>query len=235
MTFKHAFQALAMGRRKFVVLAGLTLPALFFGAGKGRAAPLDEDTALLSESELPLQYTNLPDGPWWAPTPNMDAMTAIRTRRSVRAFRRRAVEEDVLRQIIAAGTSAPSANNEQPWHFVIIREAALLRQISKVSSGTVYVADAPAAILVCGENRYETWVNDTSACAQNMLLAAHALGLGAVWTGAFPEQERVDAYREMFKLPGNITPLCLIVVGYAQGLPEPENRMNEERVHDNVW
>ena len=234
MNFNHALKTLGLGRRKFMSLAALAVPALLLGAKGARAAgPFpDEEAVLFPESDLPVA---LPYDAWWTPTPSMDAMTAIRTRRSVRAFRRRAVEDGLLQEIIASGTSAPSANNEQPWHFVVIRDASLLQQIGKLGSGTVYVANAPAAILVCAENHYECWVNDTSACAQNMLLAAHALGLGAVWTGAYPDQQRVDAYREMFKLPDQITPLCLIVVGYAQGLPVPENRMDEARVHYNAW
>lgn len=176
---------------------------------------------------------NLPAGKmWWTPTPDMDVMTAMHTRRSVRSFTGDPVSPDFVRKILAAGMSAPSSRNQQSWRFVVIQKREVLDKLPVRGPGK-----APLAILVCGEQKGDdlSWVPGCSACAQNMLLAAHALGLGAVWTAAFADEKRSRAYSEALHLPENIIPLCCLVMGYPATRPAPENRYDESKVHYDAW
>jgi len=169
----------------------------------------------------------------------MDAIEAIHTRRSIRKFQDKPVSPDLVKEIIKAGTSAPSAGNEQPWHFVVVTDRALLDRIPEVHPYAAMSREAQVGILVCGDLSLEKylgyWVQDCSAAIQNMLIAIHALGLGAVWTGVYPTEDRVPNFRKMFDLPDNIVPLAFVPIGYpAQELP-PQDRYKEERVHHNRW
>ena len=169
----------------------------------------------------------------------MDALTAIKTRRSVRKYTAAPVGEDTVKEILRCGMQAPSACNEQPWQFVVIRDKALLAKAGDINPYAKFAKDAPVAILVCGDLRLDKcqgyWVQDCSNCAQNMLLAAHALGLGAVWTGIYPLGERVEGFRKLCGLPQEVTPLALLVMGHPVEQPKPENRFKAERIHNDRW
>jgi len=114
--------------------------------------------------------------------------------------------------------SAPSAGNQQPWHFIVVNERVLLDRIPEFSPYAAMCRQAPLGILVCGDTTLEKypgyWIQDCSAATQNLLLAAHDLGLGAVWTGVYPREERIRGFREAFKLPDHILPLAFVVIGY---------------------
>jgi nitroreductase len=168
----------------------------------------------------------------------MDALEAIYTRKSVRKFESREVPEDAIGKILKAGMSAPSAGNAQPWQFVVIRDRGLLSEIPEICRYAEAAANAPAAILVCGDQKLEKhkdyWIQDCSAVSQNMLLAAHALGLGGVWNGVFPNEDSMEGFRILLKLPKNVMPFSLIAVGYAaEGAMK--DRYNKERVHFDEW
>jgi nitroreductase len=169
----------------------------------------------------------------------MNTLEAIRTRRSVRAFTGEPVERDTIRKLVAAGTSAPSAGNQQLWHFVAIDDCALLRRVPEFHQYARMAESAAAGILVCADMRLEQrqgyWVQDCAAATQNILLAAHDLGLGAVWTGIYPRDERVAGVRELFALPEEVRPLSLVFLGHPAEHPAPEDRYREERVHWNRW
>ncbi|MGC8742118.1 MAG: nitroreductase family protein [Candidatus Sumerlaeaceae bacterium] len=169
----------------------------------------------------------------------MDALQAIKTRRSIRVFERREVPREVLRELVAAGMQAPSAGNQQPWQFVVVDDPELIQRVPEFHPYAQMADTAPAAILVCGdlslEQRKGYWVQDCAAATQNILLAAHALGLGAVWTGVYPREERVGGARKLFGIPDTVIPLALIFVGYPAERPAPENRFCEERIHWNRW
>lgn len=176
---------------------------------------------------------------WWKPTQQMDAMTAIRTRRSIRSFTNEDVTDAQVKELIGAATSAPSAGNEQPWEFVVIRDKQLLGQVGKFSKYAGYAKKAPVSILVCGNRNLDKyggfWVQDVSAATQNMLLAAHAMGLGAVWTGVYPKKKRIKGFRKLLGLPSEIVPLALVVIGHPKKQQEPVQRFKEERVHYDGW
>jgi nitroreductase len=168
----------------------------------------------------------------------MDALEAIYTRKSVRKFEDKDVPEELIGKILKAGMSAPSAGNAQPWQFIVISERKVLDEIPGVSPYAECTAKAPLAILVCGDKKLEKhkdyWVQDCAAASQNMLLAAHALGLGAVWTGAYPMETTMEGFRVLLKIPEHIVPFSLIVIGYAtDGIGK--EKYSEDRVHRDRW
>lgn len=169
----------------------------------------------------------------------MDTLECIQTRRSIRKFKNKKVTDDMIKKILQAGMMAPSAGNQQSWQFIVITEKKLLDEIPRIHPYAAMARQAAIAILICGDLNAEThkgfWVQDCSAAAQNMLLAAHALGLGAVWTAVYPRQDRIDAARELFGLPQYIVPLALIPIGYSDEVPKTENRFAPEKVHVNRW
>jgi nitroreductase len=169
----------------------------------------------------------------------MNTLEAIRTRRSIRSYKDLPVSSEILHELLAAAMSAPSAGNQQPWEFVIVDDRALLDQIPTIHPYAEMCRQAPVGILVCGDPRREKhpgyWVQDCSAAIQNLLLAAHEKGLGAVWTGIYPREERVADMRKLMKLPEAVVPLAFIVLGYPNEAPPPQDRYREERVHKNGW
>jgi nitroreductase len=164
----------------------------------------------------------------------MDAIEAIKTRRSIRHFTQEPVPESLIRELLEAAMFAPSAGNQQPWHFVVIDDEKLLQQIPTVHPYAAMVREARAAIAVCGNLQREKhqgfWVQDCSAACQNLLLAAHALGLGAVWLGVYPREERVKGLRTLLQLPEEIIPLALIPVGFPREEKGTVDRFDELKI-----
>ncbi len=169
----------------------------------------------------------------------MEALEAIKTRRSIRKFKPGEVSKEIQRELLEAAMLAPSAGNEQPWQFLLIDDRRTLEEIPLICPTATMCRQAPLAILVCGDENLEKypdfWVQDCSAATENILLAAHALGLGAVWAGVYPMKERVDGFRRIFALSEEITPFALITLGYPDEAPAPARRYKEERVHYNGW
>jgi nitroreductase len=169
----------------------------------------------------------------------MDTLEAIHTRRSIRVYQNKPVAEETITKLLAAAMAAPSAMNQQPWEFIVVTNRDVLDQISTINPNAQMAERAPLAILVCGNLQRETspgyWVVDCAAAVQNMLLCAHALGLGAVWTGTYPNEDRMDGYTELFHLPEHVLPHTLVVVGYpAEQRPHPD-RFQPARIHYNGW
>lgn len=169
----------------------------------------------------------------------MDTLEAIFTRRSVRHFKPDPVADEDLRDLLRAGMQAPSAKNEQPWHFVVIDDPDLLHAIPDFHPHAKMLMEAPLAILVCSDRKLETkrasWLQDCSAATENILLAAHAKDLGAVWLGIFPDSERVFGMQDLVNLPKDVRPVSLVAIGHPVLQPEPVDRFKEERVHLNRW
>ena len=164
---------------------------------------------------------------------------AILKRRSIRKYSGKPVNKSDINLLLTAAMYAPSARNEQPWHFMVIDDRGLLDQIRKVHPYASMLSGAELAILVCGDENLELskgyWPVDCSAATQNILLAAHALGLGAVWLGVYPRQERQSAINKIFNLPAHVHPFSLISIGYPaeeKGLPD---RFKEDRIRWNEW
>ncbi|MGZ7193938.1 MAG: nitroreductase family protein [Halobacteriota archaeon] len=169
----------------------------------------------------------------------MDALEAIQTRRSVRRYEAKQIDNEIIKRLLSAAMSAPSAANEQPWEFIVINDRVMLDVIPYFSPFASMVIEAPLGILVCADTREVIvpgfWVQDCSAATQNLLIAAHALGLGAVWTGVYPLDDRVAGFTKHCRLPEGVVPLAFVVLGYPAETPQPQNRFDEGRIHSNVW
>jgi len=168
----------------------------------------------------------------------MDAMEAILTRRSIRRYTEKPVSDEVLKELLEAAMCAPSAGNQQPWCFIVINDRKLLDEIPKLHPYARMLKEAPVAILVCCDSDLQLGdygVQDCSAATQNILLAAQAKGLGAVWLGVYPLGQRVTAIQKLLNLPENITPISLISIGYPAEQKPPPDRYQADRVHYNRW
>lgn len=160
----------------------------------------------------------------------------ILKRRSIRKYKNHEVPEYFIKNLIQAAMSAPSACTQQPWHFVIIEDKAVLKELSEIHSGFLALNDSALAILVCGEPGAAKlefyWEQDCSAATRNMLIAATAMGLGAVWQGINPRGgEDSDIIRRILKLPVHIKPFSLVSIGYPAEIAEPSNRFCESKIH----
>jgi nitroreductase len=169
----------------------------------------------------------------------VDTIEAIRTRRSIRRYTGEPFSDDVLAEILKAAMSAPSAGNQQPWQFVVVADRALREAIAQFHPYAQMVPEAPVAIVVCGDVRLESykgyWVQDCSAATQNILLAAHAMGLGAVWVGIYPVEDRVRRLQQLLALPAQVVPLALVPLGLPAERALPANRFDPARIHRNRW
>ena len=166
----------------------------------------------------------------------------IITRTSVRRFRSQLVDDSLKEALMRAAMSAPTGVNKQPWEFIIVDDVDLLAALAHTLPYAKMVAQAPMAIVVCGNSeRFLTgedatlWEQDLSAASENILLAAHALGLGAVWTCLYPHGDRVYAARRILDIPADITPFNLIPVGYPEADHAPIDKWHPERVHQNRY
>lgn len=166
----------------------------------------------------------------------------ILERTSVRSYLDKSVEEEKIEKLLRAGMAAPTAKNKQPWHFVVVTDKSLLQKLSKVNPYAEMVAKAPLAIVVCGDmtkaldgNARELWVQDCSAASENILLVATGLGLGAVWTGTYPSEERYAAVSEVLGLPEFLIPLNTIAIGYPDGDVTPKDKWKESNISYNMY
>lgn len=165
----------------------------------------------------------------------------IATRTSVRDYEARPVEKEKIEKMLRAAMAAPTAMNKQPWHFVIVDQRNVLDALAGTNPYAKMLKKAPLAIVVCGNTDKmiegggrDFWIQDASAATENLLLAAHAMGLGAVWTGAYPSEERCISISKVLSLSDNLIPLNMIVVGYPTEHPQPKQKFKEENISYNV-
>jgi nitroreductase len=169
----------------------------------------------------------------------MDVFEAILTRRSIRKYKKQTISEKQLHDLLFAASSAPSAGNQQPWHFIIINERKILNVIHTFHPSAKMLMEADKAILVCGDLNLEKfkgyWMIDCAAATENILLAAHGLGLGACWLGIYPREGRVTGMRKLLHLPNHIVPFALVSLGFPAEEKPREERYKKERIHYNKW
>ena len=169
------------------------------------------------------------------------AIENIMTRTSIRQFKAQPVEQDKVDILLKAAMAAPTALNLQPWHFIVINDKETIALLSGKRP-----TNAPLMIAVCGDTDKtmlpdgstklpDFWVEDVSAATENLLLAAHALGLGAVWTGVYPAMDRTAEVANVLNCPQNIVPLAVVRVGYPDESPEPKNKYKEENISYNKF
>ena len=169
----------------------------------------------------------------------MNTIESILNRRSVRKYTDRQVDSAVIEQLLRASMYAPSARDSRAWHFVVIDDRALLDQIPTFHPNAAMIKEAPVAIAVCGdlhkEKRVEYLSLNCSAATQNILLAAQDAGLGAVWLGVYPNQDRADGLTRLLGLPEHIVPISLIALGHPAEAPTTEDRYDAAKIHRNGW
>lgn len=168
-------------------------------------------------------------------------MKEIFERRSVRKYTDRPVTPEEEEKLLRAAMQAPSAGNEQPWHFIVVRNRETLTEISRTQQYAGMLEHAPMAVVVLGDEEaqryrpYDYWVQDCSAALQNLLLEAEHIGLGAVWLGVWPVPERVSNLRRIFGFPETVQPLGIVSLGHSESHPDPVDRYQPDRVHTEKW
>jgi len=166
-----------------------------------------------------------------------ELIQTIFARRSIRRYTDEPVGEADIRTLLEAAMAAPSASNRKPWHFVVVTGRQTLDGLAEVHPHGKMLFEATLCIAVCGNlSTFERfWVQDCSAATENLLLAATALGLGAVWLGVYPREDRVAAVRQVLGLPETVTPLNLISIGHPAEEKEPRTQYDQSRVHRERW
>lgn len=166
----------------------------------------------------------------------------IMTRTSIRQYTDREVSAGAVDSLLRAAMAAPTAGNKQPWKFLVLDDRAVLDSVAAMAPAWAPVGRAPLAIIVCGDKELgfpgeanDFWIQDCSAATENLLLAAHSMGLGAVWCGAYPAMERVAALNRFFHFPPTIVPLNVVAIGYPAETPEPKQKFKQENVKYNKW
>jgi nitroreductase len=166
-------------------------------------------------------------------------MREIFERRSIRKYKEKEVEIEKIDKLLEAAAAAPSAGNEQPWHFVVIKDRERLNHLAEIHPYAKMLKEAPLAIAVCADLNKQKhqgfWVQDCSAATQNILLEAVSLELGAVWLGCHPAEAREKAVSEYLELPANFKTLSLIAVGYPAEEKGKTDRLSEDIVHYEKW
>lgn len=165
-------------------------------------------------------------------------MNNILTRTSIRKFEQRPVEQSKVLALLRAGMAAPSARDRRPWHFVVLNDTADIHAYAAtMKHHGEMVAQTPLVIYACGDTTMmmpgqarDFWVEDVSCASENILLAAHAMGLGAVWTSVYPEARKVKGVSQALHLPGNLIPFNCILIGYPDEAPQPKDKWDEDKI-----
>jgi len=166
-----------------------------------------------------------------------ETIKTIFARRSIRKYTAARVREEDVKTMLEAAMAAPSASNLKPWHFVVVTDRQILDNLARVHPYGEMLLEAPLCIAVCGDTTISSsfWVQDCSAATENLLLAATALGLGAVWLGVYPREQRINGIRRVLNIPETIVPLNLISIGHPAEEKEPRTQYDELRVHRDRW
>lgn len=169
----------------------------------------------------------------------MELFEAIHTRRSIRQFTDAPVTNEQVEKVLRAAMAAPSAGNQQSWRFIVVRDAATRTRLAEATPYSSPAGRAQLVIVVLGDTRENKhpgyWVQDCSAATENLLLAAHGIGLGAVWMAVHPVEERVSNVADIVGPPEGVVPMCMIAIG-GPAAPGPEvDRFKPEFVHAESW
>ena len=173
----------------------------------------------------------------------MDALENIFSRRSVRNYLDQEIREEDIKTILTAGMSGPSCVNARDWQFIVVRDKEVLNKMADANGRPAEpLRKAAMAVLVCGDlnlafaKAKDYWIIDGAIAAENMILAANALGIGSVWLGTYPQIDRVNAQKELFDLPESIVPHSIIAFGYPEPKELPQKGFyEEEKVHFDKW
>lgn len=171
-----------------------------------------------------------------------EAIENLMTRVSVREFTGEKISAEQIDTLLRAAMAAPSALNKQPWAFVVVTDEKIIAQLGEALPSSRCSNHPACAFIPCGDlsktiegDLAAFWINDVSAATENLLLAAHAMGLGAVWTGLHPDMNRVTMVQQLLGLPEHIIPLCVVPVGVPAEQPAVNNKYKPENIHYNGW
>ncbi|HQC42482.1 MAG TPA: nitroreductase family protein [Verrucomicrobiota bacterium] len=162
-------------------------------------------------------------------------------RRSIRLYTDKSVDEESIQTLLQAAMAAPSARACDPWRFLVLTQRNVIDSVSELLPYGKMLKMAPLAIVVCGDitkahsQSLSYMLQDCSAATENILIAAHVLGLGGVWLGVHPNEDRMAGIRKLFTLPEEIIPVNVLSIGYPAEVKEPRTRYNAEYVHHNRW
>lgn len=178
-----------------------------------------------------------------APESNIkDTLTIIHQRKSVRKYLDKPVPDAMLETLVKAGMAAPTAGNKQPWYFITVTDRAMLTKLAGTHEHTGMLATAGAAIVVIGAPDEslrgasgQMWIQDCSAAIENILLATEATGLGAVWLGIYPVDERVQFVRDALGIPAEFVPMSILSIGWPTGEELPKDKYKPEKIFKNSW
>lgn len=164
------------------------------------------------------------------------ALETIHSRKSVRAYTDEAVSKEQIETLLKAAMAAPSGMDRRPWEFIVVTDKEVMKKWADTLPYAAMLKKAQAAIVVCGRTDSEKggspyWYVDCSAATQNLLLAAEAIGLGAVWTATYPYDDRMGVVINEYNLPADVLPLCIIPIGHPTGKEQPKEKYNAERIH----
>ena len=167
---------------------------------------------------------------------------ALMNRKSIRSFTGEAVDKESIEILLKTAMAAPSAMNSQPWTYIVVDDSALKDALADKLPYAKMLKSAGVGIVICGDlsralpaPMTDFWMQDCSAATENLLLAAEALGLGAVWTGVYPNPAAIEAVRSVISLPDNVIPFAVIPVGHPAANPAPKDKYDESKVHWNKW
>jgi len=170
-----------------------------------------------------------------------DAISVIHKRKSVRNFTGESVTQNEIDILLKAAMAAPSAVNCQPWEFILVTDRKTLDALGDALPFAKMIFKAGAAIIVCGvpakahKQMEEYAVIDATLASQNILLAAEAIGLGAIWTAAYPYPDRMKSVKTILNIPEDIIPLNVIPIGHPTGEDNPKEKFNPEKIHHEIW
>lgn len=171
----------------------------------------------------------------------MNLEDGILTRRSIRKYQpNNKISKKDIDDLLNMAMHAPSGRNTQPWEFIVVDNQNMFNKIIAIHPYCSYLKDASAAIIVCGNLKEQHddnyWIGDCGASTQNILLGAHAKGLGSCWCGIYPVEERMRSFHQLFNMPSYIQPFAMVVLGYAAEEPsQPHDRFKEHKIHNNMW
>lgn len=169
----------------------------------------------------------------------MDLLEGIFTRRSIRKFTGEPISDQDIEMVLRAGFQAPSAHNSQPWEFIIIKDKGTFERIAKAHSYAKFLPQAEVCIVVCGDKTKQNMtgflIEDCSAAIENILLAAHGIGLGAVWCGLYPVTHLTKAIKINCLLPNSILPVGMVVLGHKDEDKKKSDRFDTAKLHYEKW
>ena len=170
----------------------------------------------------------------------MSKIDLLLSRRSIRRYKQELVDESVMMELVRAGMAAPSAFNQQPWEFVLVKKKEVLDEIAKHHPFASMARYAAGFIIVCGnldldKKNLGMWPQDCAAATENILLAAHALGLGAVWIGIYPNEEHMTVFHKICKIPDDVVPFSGVCFAIPDVQKSPADRFDEAKIHWDFW